>query len=219
MQHSGPNNPCPSCGRVKGDYCRWDLDAGKILCYVGQSCGPEAGLKLGELTTIAGEQWALAMTDCGFAGNSSLFVRHDASASPGAKPRTATQLQRQTVALMLQQDAFERDAELAGMALNHVRNLPEFHFIPPAEIRQAIAMTQDAHVLFTNLLVQCRRLRRLSPDIGQVAEQLQSGLREVMYQRKDLCSFWFDQLKDPGAGRGKQLAQQLKHQQNISSPL
>ena len=213
MQHSGSNNPCPCCGRAKGDYCRWDDD--RILCYKGQSLGPP-DVAIGELIDIAGEQWALAKTDCGFAGNSSLFVRHDASASPAARPRTATQLQRQTVALMLQQDAFERDAELASMALNHVRNLPEFHFIPPAEIRQAIVMTQDAHVLFTNLLVQCRRLRRLSPDIGQVAEQLQSGLREVMYQRKDLCSFWFDQLLDPAAaaGRGQKLAQQLKQENN-----
>jgi len=161
---------------------------------------------------IAGEQWALAMKDCGFSGNSSLFVRHDASASPSTKPRTATQLQRQTVALMLQRDEFERDAELASMALTHVRNLPEFHSLPPAELRQAIVMTQDANTLFTNLLVQCRRLRRLSPDIAAVAIGIQDGLKEVKYQRRDLCSFWFDQLLDPAAGRGQRLAQQLQHE-------
>lgn len=210
MQHSGPNNPCPCCGRTKKDYCRWDDD--RILCYVGKSCGPP-DVAIGEVIPIAGEQWALAMKDCGFSGNSSLFVRHDASASPSARPRTASQLQRQVAGLMLQRDQFERDAELAGMALNRVRNLPEFHSLPPAQIRQALVMTQDANTLFTNLLVQCRRLRRLSPDIAAIASGIQEGLKEVTYQRRDLCSFWFDQLLDPAAGRGKRLAQQL-HQEN-----
>lgn len=210
MEHSGPNNPCPCCGRTKGDYCRWNGE--QILCYKGQSCGPP-DKAIGELITIAGEEWALARTDCGFAGNSSLFVRHDPTASPGARPRSATHLQRQVAALMLQQDQFERDADLAGMALNHVRNLPEFYSLPPSQIRQAIVMTQDAQMLFSNLLVQCRRLRRLSPDIAAVAVGIQDGLKEVRFQRKDLCSFWFDQLLDPAAGRGRQLAQQLQQQE------
>ena len=208
MKHSGPNNECPICFRVKGDYCRWDDD--RILCYKGSSSGPP-DVAIGAVIEVAGlGQWALAKTDCGFANNSSLFVRHDSSASP--RQLSPVDLQRSAVALMLQHDQFERDSGLAHQALLRVQNLLDWEAFPPAQVRDALELCEGAYVLFTDLLVRCRKLRRQSPDIGQVAEQLQSALREVRYQGKSLSTFWHSTLLDPAAGRGKQLAQQLKQE-------
>lgn len=209
MNHSGPNNPCPCCARTKGDYCRWDSE--RILCYQGKTCGPPADLKVGQTIDIEGETWALVKTQCGFAGNSCLFVHHDPSTGP-VQPQSPEALRRQTVALMLQRDQFETDADLAATALRHVEELPEFNTLPPAQIREALDLCSGAQILFTDLLVRCRRLRRTSPDIGGVASQLQDGLRAIRYQAKDLHQFWHRQLLDPGAGRGKQLAEQLQQE-------
>ena len=207
MQHSGPSNGCPLCGRTTGDYCRWDDE--KILCYRGQSLGPP-DVAIGEVIDIAGEQWALAKTDCGFANNSSLFVRHDPSTSP--RQLSPVDLQRSAVALMLQHDQFERDSELAHQALQWVEALPEWEILEPDQVRDALELCHGSHALFRDLLVRCRRLRRKSPDIGEVAGALQDGLKAIHYQQKDLHGFWFDVLKDPGGGHGQQLAQQLKQE-------
>jgi hypothetical protein len=191
MQHSGPNNPCPCCSRTKGDYCRWDDQ--RILCYVGQTCGPPADLQVGQTIQIDGQNWALVKTDCGFAGNSFLFVVDD--------PSTA-----------LQHDQFEQDAELAATALRRIEDLSEFTTLPPAAIQEALGLCSGAQVLLIDLLVRCRKMRRQSPDIGAIATQLQEGLRAVRYQGQNLQRFWFDLLLDPAGCRGRQLAQQLREE-------
>jgi hypothetical protein len=207
MQHSGPNSSCPCCGRTKGDYCRWD--ASRILCYVGQTCGPPADLTIGQTLEIDGQDWALVLQNCGFAGSSWMFVRDDPSTAP-AKSRSPEALRRQAVALLLQHDQFEQDADLATTAVRRIEDLQEFIRLSPAEIREALELCSGATVLLTDLLVRCRRLRRTSPDIATTAAHLQDGLRAVRYQGQDLHRFWHQELCDPAGGRGQRLAIELQ---------
>jgi hypothetical protein len=208
MQHSGPNNECPVCGRKKGDYCRFSDD--RILCYQGQTLGPPA-LAIGETIKIDGIEWALVATNVGFSGNSSMYVPHDPSGTPQniTTPNAAI---RKAVGIMYEKDRFEKDIQLAEWSLRLVENLEEFERMPPDRIRESLEICRDSFALHKSLLVQTRKLRRQLPDVGLLADGLQAGLRAIEYQGKDIRRFWFDTLLDPGGGRGQQLAQQLRQE-------
>lgn len=206
MKHSGRNSLCPICSRDRKDYCRWDDS--QILCYRGQSFGPP-DLEIGEVIKIDGVEWAYVKDGAGFSNNSAMFVRHDESTKP-TPPANPAAARRKAVRSMYEKDRFERDVELAEYSRRLVEDLQEFADMNPDQLRESLQLCADSFALHGHLITTCRRLRRELPDLEHVAKSLQEGLRAIRFQQSDLQKFFWNQLLDPGGGRGQQLAQQLQ---------
>ena len=70
LVHSGPNSPCPICGRDTSSACTTYVSDGRrrVNCHQGQTFSPPTGLKRGETIQRNGTEWAF----CGEGFNASI---------------------------------------------------------------------------------------------------------------------------------------------------
>ncbi len=90
---SSRRNPCPLCGRDTDDKCRRQADL--ISCWHGSRFHPPAGLRLGDVLTLEGRDWAVVALAGGFGGNS-LNLRPHRPRRSSSRRRSIPQPQRRT---------------------------------------------------------------------------------------------------------------------------
>lgn len=71
---SSRRHPCPVCGRNTDGKCRRSAEL--LSCWHGSRFQPPAGLRLGDVLTIKGRDWAVVALAGGFGGNSLILAPH-----------------------------------------------------------------------------------------------------------------------------------------------
>ncbi len=93
---SSRRSPCPVCGRNTDGKCRRQADL--ISCWHGSRFHPPAGLRLRDVLTVEGRDWAVVNLSGGFGSNSLILAPHQprSRSNPGRRrtislrPRRAT---------------------------------------------------------------------------------------------------------------------------------
>jgi hypothetical protein len=172
-------------------------------------------MHVGDTVEVDGTTWALVKTDCGHAGSSSMFIVHR---ERGITPTNQQQRLRQVAMEMAQVDEFHADAELADQAHRRIINLPLYDSLKPQQLRDALELCRNSDALLRSLVSRAYRMRRVSPDVAPMTDQMLQAMKEIGYQHQDLLRFWHHELLDPADGRGRRLALEMQyHRDEVDS--
>jgi len=176
MHHSGRNHSCPVCSRVKDADCRWSDEI--ILCHTGTDLRP------GSTIAIDGRQWALIRHNGGFSGQAAVFRPHraDRSISTGNTSLDLDRKARRAVASFSVQRFLDR--------FQSCWNLPDFHSLPPDDLRQAFALIDTTYADGLALSRSLAPIWREQPDFAALNRwRIESCIKSLKHQHQDALDF------------------------------
>lgn len=188
MQVSSRKTPCPCCGRVRTNHCRFDLDGSYpiVLCHDGVSSGPPANLRVGQTLDFAGIKWALVGTGKGHSGNSHEFRPHREREPINHRPPSAEHLQMQQAKRSLAVHAIERFFE----RFQQVWDIKDFHSLPGPELQQAFALIYEVEQEGLTLARSIQSIWREHHDLrDRHRARFDEYVRNLKHQRKDADHF------------------------------
>ena len=176
MQTSGPRSPCPVCQRRKDADCRFTTDV--ILCHAGSDDRP------GTVITIDSQPWYLSRVNGGFDGAAAVYKPHkEGKREPSGHPRqdinlqTKAALARFTVEHFL--DAFQR-----------CWDIPDFHSLPPADLRNAFTLIDQTLAAGINLTRSLAPLYRQDAHLrGNYRWRIEAAIKSLRHQQRDAADF------------------------------
>ena len=179
MQTSGPNSPCPVCQRTHDGDCRWTDVI--ILCHSGSDDRP------GTVITIDGQPWYLSRTNGGFDGAAAVFKPHkeesnrshpgNAGANHDANRQAKAAVARFTVDHFL--DAFQR-----------CWDIPDFHSLPPADLRAAFTLIDQTLAAGINLTRSLAPIYRQDEHLREHYRwRIEAAIKSLRHQQRDAADF------------------------------
>ena len=184
MKASGRNNPCPVCQRVKDADCRWNDTT--ILCHTGTDMRP------GDTLTIAGQQWAFIRHDGGFSGSAAVFKPHipRPASSPSAPIRRP-----EPFVDGLSRAQWDYVFNQFHKAFDTAWRLPDLYTCTPSELKDCIAVINEAQQMATAIRQWLSQVWRVFPDLDQCHRQrIDAELRHIAFIAEDLRSFQQNEL-------------------------
>jgi len=188
MQVSSKQTPCPCCGRVRTNHCRFNLDGSYpiVLCHDGVSSGPPPNLQIGETLDFAGIKWALVGKGKGHSGNSHEFRPHREREQWGDWTPSADLLQMQQARRSLAIHSIDRFFERFQQAWD----VKDFHSLPMPALRQAFDLIYAVEQEGLALARSIQTIWREHPDLrDRHKSRFEAYLKNLRYQRQDVDDF------------------------------
>ena len=182
--HSGRRTPCPVCGRTKDDDCRWNDEV--ILCHTGTDLNP------GDTITVAGKEWAFIHHKGGFSGSAAVFKPH--IPRPASFPSAPTRPVSASVD-GLSRAQWDYVLNQFHQAFDDAWRSPDLYSCTPSELKNCIAVINDAQQKATAIRQWLSQVWRAFPDLDQTHRQrVDAELRHIAFIAEDLRSFLQNEL-------------------------
>ena len=185
MQASKRGSPCLVCGREKDGDCRWNTDV--VLCHQGSTHAPPQNLRIGDTIDLGGKPWALVAVAAGFDGQAHVFRPHKGR----PKHRNLSWVDRKEAAFdaSVNSACAKYAAEQFFAIAQRALDVLEFESAHPDELKESLALIYESERQGIFAQKELQTLCREDKDLKPFLDQVNSTLKQIVYQRKDADSF------------------------------
>jgi len=178
LTRSSKRTPCPLCGRNSDGDCRYSDEL--ILCHLGSRFSPPQHLRIGEVVSINGTEWALTRTGVGYDGAAHQFQPHRPKPKQGTRRQARRTHGRRSLKLIAR-------AELLQFLANYreAMRCPEFIHCTPDELKHYFSAIDRAWQQGPQLLARLNALGRSDQSWRRYAKAVQLKLKTLGYQLAD----------------------------------
>ncbi|QNI44586.1 hypothetical protein SynRCC2555_00798 [Synechococcus sp. WH 8101] len=182
LTRSSKRMPCPICGRNSDGDCRFNDEL--ILCHLGSRFSPPEHLRIGDVVSINGTDWALTRTGVGYDGAAHQFQLHRPKPTKRGSGPSRRIRRRRSLKLIARSDLLQFLA-----VYREAMRCPEFIHCTPDELKHYFRAIDTASQQGPQLLVKLNSLASSDQSWRRYAKAVQLKLKTLGYQQADANLF------------------------------
>ncbi len=182
LTRSSKRTPCPVCGRNSDGDCRYSDEL--ILCHHGSRFSPPQQLRIGDVVSINGTEWALTRTGVGYDGAAYQFQPHHPKPSQETRRQASRRHGRRSLKLIARAELLQFLA-----VYREAMRCPEFILCTPDELKQYFSAIDRASQQGPRLLARLSALARSDQSWRRYAKAVQLKLKTLGYEQADSKHF------------------------------